>query len=157
MDQSHPVPLREGVRVGWTLASACIASAEECRWCLQVWADAALQSGCPLTAEQKWQLGTKLVADSGDPVAAQRVFAETNNYYRLMRVLEIVLHTGKTLAELKPDEAAPCDYDFRCEVICQSREVQNPICMANRLQSRARPSACSSSWQHMSKSLCVQP
>lgn len=80
---------------------------------LQVWADAASQAGSPLSPDEKWQLGTQLIADSGDPVAAQRVFAETNNYYRLMRVLEIVLHTGKTLSDFEPDQAAPSNYDFR--------------------------------------------
>ena len=80
---------------------------------MQVWADAAAQSGRPLSLEEKWQLGTKLIADSGDPVSAERVFAETNNYYRLMRVLEIVLHTGKTLADFEPEQATPRDYDFR--------------------------------------------
>lgn len=80
---------------------------------LQVWADAAAATGHALSPEEKWELGTNLVADLGDPVAAQRVFAETNNYYRLMRVLEIVLHTGRTLADFEPNKAARADYDFR--------------------------------------------
>lgn len=84
-----------------------------CFCAVQVWADAAAQSGHPLSPEEKWQLGTKLIADSGDHVSAARVFAETNNYYRLMRVLEIVLHTGKTLADFEPEQATPHDYDFR--------------------------------------------
>ena len=37
-----------------------------------------------------------------------------NNFYRLLRVLEIVQTTGRTLAELDIDEAAPLDFDFRC-------------------------------------------
>ena len=37
-----------------------------------------------------------------------------NNYYRLLRVLEIVQTTGKTMSELDIDEQAPLDYDFRC-------------------------------------------
>ena len=81
---------------------------------LQVWADAEHRKGSDLTAEEKWGLGTDLIASLGDPVAAQRVHGEANNYYRLMRVLEVVLHTGRTLAEFdaKPDAAS--DYDFRC-------------------------------------------
>lgn len=34
--------------------------------------------------------------------------------YRLYRVLEIVLQTGRTLAEQDLDTSAPLDYDFRC-------------------------------------------
>lgn len=58
-------------------------------------------------------MGTGLIASLGDPVAAQRVHGEANNYYRLMRVLEVVLHTGKTLAEFEAKPDAPPDYDFR--------------------------------------------
>ena len=36
------------------------------------------------------------------------------NYYRLNRVLEILLATGRPLAELDLDVGAPLDYDFRC-------------------------------------------
>ncbi len=37
------------------------------------------------------------------------------NYYRLNRVLEILLGTGgKPLAELNLDTGAPLDYGFRC-------------------------------------------
>lgn len=36
------------------------------------------------------------------------------NYYRLNRVLEIVLATRRPLAELDLDTEAPLDYNFRC-------------------------------------------
>lgn len=80
---------------------------------LQVWANAAHHKGGDLTADEKWGLGTSLIASLGDPVAAQRVHKETNNYYRLVRVLEVVLHTGRTLAEFEAKSDAPLDYDFR--------------------------------------------
>ena len=78
-----------------------------------MWASAAHQKGGDLTADDKWGLGTSLIASLGDPVAAQRVHKETNNYYRLVRVLEVVLHTGRTLAEFEANSDAPLDYDFR--------------------------------------------
>ena len=37
-----------------------------------------------------------------------------NNFYRLLRVLEIVQSTGATMAALDIDESAPLDFDFRC-------------------------------------------
>jgi len=80
---------------------------------LQVWADAVQSKGSKLTDKEKWEAGTALIAKSGDPAAAKRVSAEVNNYYRLMRVLEIVLHTGKPLAEFEPQADVPLDYDFR--------------------------------------------
>ena len=39
---------------------------------------------------------------------------EPNNDYRLMRVLEILIQTGRTMAEMDLDLSAPLDYDFRC-------------------------------------------
>ena len=80
---------------------------------MQVWAEATSSKGSELTPEEKWHLGTDLIAKSGDPTAAERVKGEMNNYYRLLRVLEIVLHTGKPMADFKPEQDAPLDYDFR--------------------------------------------
>ncbi|DBA85626.1 TPA: hypothetical protein ACH3X1_005203 [Trebouxia sp. C0004] len=80
----------------------------------QVWAEAEQSKGFKLTDTEKWEAGTALIAKSGDPAAAERVSAETNNYYRLVRVLEIIMHTGKPLAEFEPPADAPLDYDFRC-------------------------------------------
>ena len=37
-----------------------------------------------------------------------------NNYYRLNRILEVVLSTGSSMHELDLDVAAPLDFDFRC-------------------------------------------
>ena len=82
-----------------------------------MWSDAASLKGADLTPEEKWSLGTSLIARLGDPVAAERVQGEANNYYRLMRVLEVVLHTGKTLAEFEAKSDGPVDYDFRCDMV----------------------------------------
>lgn len=80
----------------------------------KVWAEAASRKGADLTTEEKWSSGTELIATLGDPVAAERVHREANNYYRLVRVLEVVLHTGKTLAEFEAKPDVPINYDFRC-------------------------------------------
>ena len=80
---------------------------------LQVWSDAASNKGNELTAEEKWVLGTNLIATSGDPESAQRVRAETNNYYRLNRVLEVVLHTGKPMSDFEAKASSVAEYDFR--------------------------------------------
>ena len=37
-----------------------------------------------------------------------------NNYYRMLRVLEIVMATGQPRSKLNLDTRAPLDYDFRC-------------------------------------------
>lgn len=57
-----------------------------------------------VVCQQRWEWG-------GVPC---RIRSESNNRYRLMRVLEILLTTGKTLAELNHDRTAALDYDFRC-------------------------------------------
>ena len=77
----------------------------------QVWAEATEAKGAELTTEEKWTLGTDLIAKSGDPASAERVKGEANNYYRLVRVLEIVLHTGKPLTEFGAQD--DLEYDFR--------------------------------------------
>lgn len=37
-----------------------------------------------------------------------------NNYYRMLRVLEIVMATGRPRSKLNLDTRAPLDYDIRC-------------------------------------------
>ena len=90
---------------------------------MQAWSEAQTLTGQELTAEEKWDLGCALIAKSGDPEAADRVSGEMNNYYRLMRVLEIVLHTGQTLKQLDAKSDAPLDYDFRCAELYSLRIV----------------------------------
>ena len=68
-----------------------------------------------LSREALWAAAARVVADLGDPAAAARVAAERHNWYRLMRVCQILIsNPGKTLAELDADAAAPPDFDFRC-------------------------------------------
>eukprot|EP00884_Botryococcus_braunii_P023627 jgi/Botrbrau1/9949/Bobra.0012s0044.1 len=80
----------------------------------QAWQEAEIQKGAPLTLEERWEVATALVAKLGDPVAADKLKEVPNNMYRLLRILEIVLQTGRPLAEMDLDTSAPLDYDFRC-------------------------------------------
>ena len=43
------------------------------------------------------------------------------NWYRLNRVLDILLSTGRPLGELDLNVEAPLDYDFRCFFLNRSR------------------------------------
>ena len=43
------------------------------------------------------------------------------NWYRLNRVLEILVSSGRPLGELNLDVDAPLDYDFRCFFLNRSR------------------------------------
>ncbi|EIE19274.1 isopentenyl transferase, partial [Coccomyxa subellipsoidea C-169] len=64
-------------------------------------------------SEERWEVGIAKIAALGDPASAEREVP--GNYYRLNRVLEILLGTGgRPLAELNLDTGAPLDYDFRC-------------------------------------------
>ncbi|CAL8468281.1 g7821 [Coccomyxa elongata] len=80
----------------------------------QAWEDEADRIGRALTAEEQWEVGRVQVAALGDPFTAERLKEVPGNYYRLNRVLEIVLATRRPLAELDLDTEAPLDYDFRC-------------------------------------------
>lgn len=46
--------------------------------------------------------------------ASYRIRTEPNNDYRMRRVLEILLQTGRTMADMDMDVHAPLDFDFRC-------------------------------------------
>lgn len=43
-----------------------------------------------------------------------RLEGEPNNFYRLLRVYEILLDTGQPLADMDLSADAELDYDFRC-------------------------------------------
>lgn len=43
-----------------------------------------------------------------------RLRHEVNNEYRLLRMVEILLSSGRPLSELNHDRSANLDYDFRC-------------------------------------------
>lgn len=50
-----------------------------------------------------------------------RLRTEPNNHYRLRRMLEILITSGRTMAEMDLDTSAPLDYDFRCFFLNSSR------------------------------------
>ena len=78
--------------------------------------------GRKLTPEERWSAGIKLIADLGDTDSADRLSKESNNYYRLQRVVNILLQSpGSTLAELKAAEGGCLDYDFRCYFLSRPR------------------------------------
>lgn len=81
----------------------------------QAWEEAVAARGGPeLSEAEKWEAGAALVEKLGDTESASRLRTEPNNYYRLQRVVDILLQSGgKPLAALNLDEAAPPDYDFR--------------------------------------------
>ncbi|KAK9915049.1 hypothetical protein WJX75_004116 [Coccomyxa subellipsoidea] len=80
----------------------------------QAWKDESDRLCRPLSAEERWEVGIAKVATLGDTTSAERLREVPGNYYRLNRVLEILLATGRPLAELDLDVGAPLDYDFRC-------------------------------------------
>lgn len=82
----------------------------------QTWKVATADRGNDeLSPEEKWSIGVELVKSLGDPDSAIRLAEVPNNYYRLRRVVEILMVSGGTpLAALDLDIAAPLAYDFRC-------------------------------------------
>eukprot|EP00803_Ostreobium_quekettii_P002209 evm.model.scf_1276.5 EVM.evm.TU.scf_1276.5 scf_1276:26473-31078(+) len=76
------------------------------------WSVAEGRSGTVLTEEQKWEEAIAVLADAGDVVAAERIRGEPNNYYRLLRSLQVVQKTGAAMNTVYND--SPLDYDFRC-------------------------------------------
>lgn len=95
----------------------------------KAWADALqekkksnLSSSEILTEEEKWNAGVNLIENLGDIESANRLRHESNNYYRLQRVVDILLQSpGKTLKDLNLNEAAPLDFDFRCYFLTRPR------------------------------------
>lgn len=59
------------------------------------------------------------------------------NWYRLNRVLEILISTGRPLGELNLDVEAPLDYDFRCFFLNRNR-----IDLYRRIDSRSEDMIC---------------
>lgn len=71
------------------------------RCALQAYAEAAAAAGCTpgdLPAEQRWAAACALVEALGDGASAERLRGEPNNQYRLLRVVDILLQSGKPLA-----------------------------------------------------------
>ncbi|KAK9833352.1 hypothetical protein WJX84_005140 [Apatococcus fuscideae] len=80
----------------------------------KAWARVEAMKGGPLDAAEKWKVAVEVVRAAGDPVSADRLAGEPNNFYRLLRVYEILLDTGQPLAQLDLSKEAELDYDFRC-------------------------------------------
>jgi tRNA A37 N6-isopentenylltransferase MiaA len=75
----------------------------------------AAAAGLQLSEEQRWDVAVDVVQQLGDPETAARIRAERNNWYRLQRVLQILVQNGgKPLSELDVDTTKDLDYDFRC-------------------------------------------
>lgn len=87
------------------------------------WTALQRKLGRDLEDEERWGAGVEVVEKLGDIETAKRLKSEPNNYYRLIRVVDILLQSpGKTLEELNLNEAAPLDYDFRCYFLSRPRE-----------------------------------
>lgn len=78
----------------------------------------AAQAALQLSDEQRWQVAVDVVQQLGDQESAARIRAERNNWYRLQRVLQILVQNGgKPLSQLDIDTTRDLQYDFRCRVI----------------------------------------
>lgn len=67
-----------------------------------------------LSREQLWDAAVDVIVGLGDPEAAGRVREERHNWYRLMRVCQILLgNEGRKLSEMDIDTRQEPDYDFR--------------------------------------------
>jgi tRNA dimethylallyltransferase len=91
-----------------------------------------------LSESDAWAAATQCLADAGDPEAAARVALERNNYYRLLRALQIlILSGGKPLSEQDLDAERPWDYDFRCFYLTRPR-----IPLYERIAARVEEMLC---------------
>eukprot|EP00873_Tetraselmis_striata_P025781 jgi/Tetstr1/446045/TSEL_033647.t1 len=68
--------------------------------------------GRECTRDEVFDCGVAMVRGAGDEASAQRLEESRNNFYRLMRVLEIIRVTGAPLPRLEADPSK-LDYDFR--------------------------------------------
>ncbi|CAL5221867.1 g4129 [Coccomyxa viridis] len=98
-------------------------------------AAAAQQSSLP--PEQQWEVSRQLVASLGDPSSAERLKEVPGNWYRLNRVLDILLSTGRPLGELNLDVEAPLDYKFCCFFLNRNR-----IDLYRRIDARVEDMVC---------------
>lgn len=88
----------------------------------QAWKEKGCAEGEGEGDEAKWAAGVALVRELGDDESADRLEGEFNNYYRLRRVVDILMQApGRTLKELKLDEASQLPYDFRCYFLYRPR------------------------------------
>ena len=66
-----------------------------------------------------------------------RVALEQNNYYRLLRALEIVLGHEEAMSDLAVDTSKELDYDFRCFFLHRPR-----LELYDRIELRCEQMAC---------------
>jgi len=67
-----------------------------------------------LSRDELWDAAAGVIGQLGDEETEVRVRAERHNWYRLMRVCQILLQNGgKPLREMDVDREAELDYDFR--------------------------------------------
>ena len=94
-------------------------SEEQMRAALQeVWND-------EMDETQRWDAGVALVRRLGDDETADRLdVQERNNWYRMGRVVDILLQRpGMTLRELDRDAQGDGKFDFRCFFLVRDREA----------------------------------
>jgi tRNA dimethylallyltransferase len=96
-------------------AAAAAAAAEQAAIAkLPPVSPAAAQAAAQLPDAQRWDVAVDIVEQLGDPETATRIRAERNNWYRLQRVLQILVQNGgKPLSQLDVDTTKELDYDFR--------------------------------------------
>jgi tRNA A37 N6-isopentenylltransferase MiaA len=95
-------------------AAAAAAAAADAIAKLPPVSTAAAAAARQLQEEQRWDVAVDVVQQLGDPETAVRIRAERNNWYRLQRVLQILLQNGgKPLSQLDVDTTKELDYDFR--------------------------------------------
>jgi hypothetical protein len=78
--------------------------------------DRNMPPGAPpgLSRDALWDAAAGVISDLGDAEAAARVRGERHNWYRLMRVAQILLATpGAKLSDMDIDRGRELDYDFR--------------------------------------------
>jgi tRNA dimethylallyltransferase len=96
-------------------AAAAAAAAEQAALAkLPPVSPAAAQAAAQLPDAQRWDVAVDVVEQLGDPATAARIRDERNNWYRLQRVLQILVQNGgKPLSQLDVDTTKELDYDFR--------------------------------------------
>ena len=95
-------------------AAAAAAAAADAIAKLPPVSPAAAAAARQLQEEQRWDVAVDVVQQLGDPETAVRIRAERNNWYRLQRVLQILIQNGgKPLSQLDVDTTKELDYDFR--------------------------------------------
>ena len=78
--------------------------------------DAAGQGREPstFTPQERWQSGCKVLEDLDDAESAARMRLTPNNWYRLLRSIQVVQRTGQPMAQTALTATPELDYDFRC-------------------------------------------